>query len=569
MGATVAERTRTIPTRDDVEHLLAQEAVVAVFQPIVSMHDGGIVGYEALARMHALPQAPPDVWIEAAELAEQRVELELLCVKAALASGLPPGDARLFVNVSAEVLADPRMLDIVPFEMVPRLVFELTETEVIVDYEAARRSMRNWTSLGAHLAIDDTGSGYASLRHVLQLGPDVIKLDQSLIDGIETDRSRRALATALATFARELGAEVVAEGVEHPDQLRVLEEAGVGLVQGYLLGRPAPPWPTAANPARLVAPVGEDLISRHRSALESAVDPVAACRATCEFLAHLHGVMPSVYLLHGDRLRCQAQTGLWQVLDGLVPGVGITGQCFAEERELVIHDVHRAPRYLEAIPGVHSEACVPIRVEGMVVGALNIDVRRALTHDDLDILRVAATMLGERLADVGRSPAATPFDRVGLHMRRLGTHATVSTVIDGLITAALDISGLDSAMHASLPVDRATGDLRVDHAVGPLRHSLTTAAIAQGAALQALVTGTTSCYSAGASMGQGFVGFEDLRLDGVRAIVVVPLETDRRRLGLLALAGTRPRAFTTADVEPLEVLATHASLLVERLLAAG
>jgi EAL domain-containing protein (putative c-di-GMP-specific phosphodiesterase class I) len=90
------------------------------------------------------------------------------------------------------------------------------------------------------LAIDDTGAGFASLRHILNLEPDIIKLDISLTRGVDVDRARRALAAALIAFAANTGASIVAEGVETASELSVLRDLGVGFGQGYLLGRPGP-----------------------------------------------------------------------------------------------------------------------------------------------------------------------------------------------------------------------------------------------------------------------------------------------------------------------------------------
>ena len=547
------------PSTDDVIRLLTEEAVRAVFQPIVSMGDGAIVGYEALARMQGPPQAGPDVWLTAAAGAGLRTELELLCLKAALACGLPPGRARLFVNLSPSVLLDPRMLELVPTEMVPRLVIELSETEVILDYEVVRRAMQSWSAAGAHLAIDDTGSGYASLRHVLQLSPEVIKLDQSLIDGIERDRNRRALAAALTTFARELGAEVVAEGVESSHQLAVLDASGVGLVQGYLLARPGPAWPSAANPSKPDAPSEGGPLERFRAAIDTATDATAACRVTADFLAHLPGVMPSVYLLQGDRLRCQAQSGLWQVLDGLEPGRGITGRCFERGEEYVIDDVASHGAYLEAIPGISSEACVPVRVEGMTVGALNIDSRRAITEVDLRWLREAAEGLGARLLVVGREPARTPFDRLGVHFRALSAAANASQRVDLLLSGCLDVSGMDSGVFVAGDPSH-DGDGLV--ARGPLREPLRALMEGHHERVEDLVSGITSCYTTGGALGQSFIGFDELRDAGVRSMAIVPLISGDARIGLLLLASLRSSALDTSEIEPIEMLASHAAVLL-------
>lgn len=545
-----------LPTAAAVEDLLTEGAVEAVFQPIVSVADGRIIGYESLARMrHRTITAGPDRWLAAAHEAGLGTDLELLCLRAAASAGMPPGDARLFVNVTAPVLADPRAVAL--FDGVhSRVVLEISETLVIGDYEEARRAMRCWAELGSRLAIDDTGSGYASLRHVLQLAPDYIKLDRSLISGIADDRNKRALANALTTFARELGAAVVAEGVEQPDELEVLRESGVDLVQGWLLARPGPPWSTAANPSRVLR---EGLGSTGlATALESAVDPLSACDLAVDHLAQRSDFLPSAYLVAGDRLRCMAQRGLWQILDGLDHGSGVTGQCVAEGQEIVVPDVGDSAVYREAIPGVRSEACVPIRVEGMVVGALNIDSRRQLTDHDIDELRTAAALLGERLAVVGREPLTRPIDRLGRHQRRLSSAADDGAIVAALLDGVIDISGMSSA---ALTVE-SDGRDSPSAAVGPLRRMLTEAIDEHAEELLSLVQGTTSCYTAGSVLGQSFIGMDALRSGGVRALVVLPLTARGARLGMLLVAHSDPCAFRTEEVEPLELLADYAAMLL-------
>jgi len=93
---------------------------------------------------------------------------------------------------------------------------------------------------GLRLAVDDAGAGYASFRHILQLKPDIIKLDRSLISGLNANRDQLALAAALVSFAEKTGIKVVAEGVETPEELKALQTLNVNKAQGYLLGRPTP-----------------------------------------------------------------------------------------------------------------------------------------------------------------------------------------------------------------------------------------------------------------------------------------------------------------------------------------
>ena len=120
------------------------------------------------------------------------------------------------------------------------LVLEITEHEEIRDYSSVAKVLAPLRERGLRLAVDDAGAGYASLRHILQLRPDIIKLDRSLIQNLDQDDTEFFLATALASFARSTGAEIIAEGVETEGELQALKELDVDLAQGYLLARPAP-----------------------------------------------------------------------------------------------------------------------------------------------------------------------------------------------------------------------------------------------------------------------------------------------------------------------------------------
>ena len=124
--------------------------------------------------------------------------------------------------------------------MLGALVVEITEHEPVDDYAAMVELLRPWRQAGLRLAIDDTGAGHASLRHVLLLEPDIVKLDRELVTAVQDDRTRADLVAALAAFADRSGRELVAEGVETAAELACLTGLGVHLVQGYHLARPLP-----------------------------------------------------------------------------------------------------------------------------------------------------------------------------------------------------------------------------------------------------------------------------------------------------------------------------------------
>lgn len=119
-----------------------------------------------------------------------------------------------------------------------RLVLEITEHAAVHDYVALALSLSPFRRRGARLAVDDAGAGYSSMRHILNLAPEIIKLDISLTQHIDSDAKRRALAKGLTSFAHEIGSLVIAEGVERPEELDMLQRLGVDCAQGYLLSKP-------------------------------------------------------------------------------------------------------------------------------------------------------------------------------------------------------------------------------------------------------------------------------------------------------------------------------------------
>jgi EAL domain-containing protein (putative c-di-GMP-specific phosphodiesterase class I) len=215
------------------------EGVDVVYQPVFDLMDGRPVGAEALCRFRQAPLRSPDVWFaEAAEVGLD-IELEVMAIRLAVPclDRLDPSLV-LGVNVSPATCRSSELSEVLDAVPADRLVLEITEHAPVDDYEELASALAPMRDGGVRLAIDDTCSGFASLRHVLHLRPDTIKLDITLTRGIETDTARRLLVEAIVGFAPSIGAEVLAEGIEGAEQLRVLRDAGVRLGQGYHLGRP-------------------------------------------------------------------------------------------------------------------------------------------------------------------------------------------------------------------------------------------------------------------------------------------------------------------------------------------
>lgn len=224
-----------------IQHVLAEQSLTVLVQPIVDLRTGLVVGGEALSRFAGHPNPTPDRWFADAETVGLGVELELMAVQAAIdRSTSMPGSAYLSVNVSPTTAVSEELFDILCRATGRRLVLELTEHADVTDYQALHEALDCLRSRGIRIAVDDTGSGFASLRHILNLRPDIIKLDLALVRGIHTDPARRALAKGMLTFACEIGADIVAEGIETGGELAVLRDIGIPHGQGYHLGRPGP-----------------------------------------------------------------------------------------------------------------------------------------------------------------------------------------------------------------------------------------------------------------------------------------------------------------------------------------
>jgi len=222
-----------------VEAVLANRLFDIVYQPIVRVCDGSVAMVEALSRFTPQPYRAPDAWFADAWQAGFGTELELAAAEAAARQlhAIPP-DVRLAVNISPQLISHPKLVSFFHRIGGDRFVIELTEHVAIHDYPKVREALQYVRDLGVQLAIDDTGAGFASLSHIIKLAPDVIKLDRELIHGIDVDPVRRSLASSLVSFGKDIGAEVVAEGIETADEFNTVRHLGVALAQGYLLGRP-------------------------------------------------------------------------------------------------------------------------------------------------------------------------------------------------------------------------------------------------------------------------------------------------------------------------------------------
>lgn len=223
-----------------INAVLSDDSLSMVYQPIYRVLDHKIVGFESLARFNTEPMRTPDIWFNEAASVDLSIPLEVRAIKLAIQNiERFSDDVYLAVNISPDAIISG-CLDTV-FESFPvdRILLEITEHAVIERYRDVNEKLRALRQRGMRIAVDDAGAGYSSLKHILNLGPNVIKLDQSITRDIDSDSSRRSLAAAFIGFANDTGSKIVAEGVETAAELSTLQKLGVDNAQGYLLGRPS------------------------------------------------------------------------------------------------------------------------------------------------------------------------------------------------------------------------------------------------------------------------------------------------------------------------------------------
>jgi EAL domain-containing protein (putative c-di-GMP-specific phosphodiesterase class I) len=230
-----------------IECLLHGKEIKVVFQAIHDLRTREVAGLEALSRFTTEPRRNPQVWFSMASAVGLGRDLELTAAAAALGF-LEAIPKELFVtlNLSPSTVTSPEVHSLVASVPARRIIVEITEHAPVWDYSKLLSSVRALRREGVRVAIDDVGAGYASLQHVLELAPDFIKLDVGLIRDCQ-DPARLALVAALAGFARDIGADVIAEGIETERHVDTLGSLGIRFGQGYALGVPAP-WPRPGDP---------------------------------------------------------------------------------------------------------------------------------------------------------------------------------------------------------------------------------------------------------------------------------------------------------------------------------
>lgn len=224
-----------------IKDVLEKDQLSILYQPIYRLKDSRVAAFECLARISAEPVRPPDLWFKEATEVGLSLQLELAAVRKALAGlSFLRSNISLAVNVSPATLLSEEFAAVLEGMPAKRIVLEVTEHASVENYADLSCAIEPLRQRGLRIAIDDAGAGYASFRHILNLRPDLIKIDMSLTRRIDSDPARQALTSALIRFARKTASQIVAEGVETAGELEVLRTLGVTKAQGYLMGRPVP-----------------------------------------------------------------------------------------------------------------------------------------------------------------------------------------------------------------------------------------------------------------------------------------------------------------------------------------
>jgi EAL domain-containing protein (putative c-di-GMP-specific phosphodiesterase class I) len=229
--------------------IIKQNIINIVFQPIVSLSDGEVLGYEALSRgPKGSSLERPDALFSTAAKFNMIWELEYLCRANALerAKEIIP-HKMIFINVDPKIINDSRFQKGHTREMLHKfcantgnVIFEITEKTAINDYMNFCRILDNYTSQGYKIAIDDTGSGYSGLKTLANIRPNFIKVDMELIRDIDKDSLKQAMLKALHDFSISTNSKIIAEGIETEGELNTLINIGIPYGQGFFLQKPHP-----------------------------------------------------------------------------------------------------------------------------------------------------------------------------------------------------------------------------------------------------------------------------------------------------------------------------------------
>lgn len=247
-----------VQKRKEFKNIIETRNINILFQPIVSLSEGRNYGFEALSRgPRNSAFYSPEVLFPFAAQEGCLYTLEKMARELAIkeSKGIIQNE-KLFINMSAQAIYQSNYTPgntvslLQQYHLSPSdIVFEITERSAIHDFLSFRKVLSHYRSQGFQIAVDDAGAGYSSLQAISELEPDYIKVDKSLIHGINESRIKKNILESFTMFAKKMNSKVIAEGIETPEELKMVKDLGIDLGQGFFLARPENPVSSISLPA--------------------------------------------------------------------------------------------------------------------------------------------------------------------------------------------------------------------------------------------------------------------------------------------------------------------------------
>ena len=426
-----------------ISEVIEQGILRAVYQPIVDLYTDRTMGWEAYARVgDENGDGGFDRWLGSAGEAGLGARVPVLRAARHRRRRSARRTTRiLFVNVGADLLADPRFIEECT-QLGPRVAIDVRGSE-IERLDDLGGQLDALALAGIHLSIDDTTA--ATLAMIARVRPSFIKIDGALVREIVNDPVPRSVIRAYLAFAEAEDIHVVAEGVERNEQVEILRDLGVRFAQGYLFGTPAEGW-ARREARRPRPPLAVDTSREARRQFDTASDLQAVAEVACAELRALD-LLPSFYVEREGVLRCVAQLGYWQVIDGIPVGVGIASKAFRSGRPVLVTADDDAD-FLAAVPGLVAELAVPIRVGRRTIGVLNVESTNPLSEADIEETHLVALAMQERLEEVGAELPDSALHRLARSNTELSMLTDVGLIEMASTRMSCEIAGLSSALLA-------------------------------------------------------------------------------------------------------------------------
>jgi EAL domain-containing protein (putative c-di-GMP-specific phosphodiesterase class I) len=433
-----------------IERLLeSRDSITPVFQPIVELGTGNIVGYEALPRFVDHGGRPPDAWFAQAHRCGLGIPLELHALRAALSVESRPESTFLSVNLSPTAAVSPDVPAMLPDDL-SWLVIELLASGLIAESERLQTALEPLRARGARIAVGHTDSRFAGLRQLMRLEPDIIKLDRSLVHAVGADTFGRTLVESLVSYGRRVGASLCAEGTESLEDVSVLADLDIPWSQGPALARPGPAWPGVAAGVTDVCAASLSPVLRRGGTEPTLEDPgrrlehISRTIADAKRLEDLDAAMSLIAEeLHADEVTISRTTASGNCLRTVASNTAfppneeyalfdypLTLRSLANREAMqVIVSKHGADPdevHLLHRDGFGSLLMLPLIVSSRAVGLLELAAvpRRSWTSTEITRAWVHAHQLGAALIALeSAQPAYGEVDLTGARDLSVGRHA--------------------------------------------------------------------------------------------------------------------------------------------------